>query len=91
MLFVLYQQATCVFHRSSTTCCSKLPTICWVNVQAQPTAPIYQIEILPAGEEGPRHLNESTVGRIRGIPFLTVSEFLRAKVKAWALYVDYRL
>lgn len=49
------------------------------------------MEILPAGEEGPRHLNESTVGRIRGIPFLTVSEFLRAKIKAWTLYVKYRL
>ncbi|EIN09024.1 hypothetical protein PUNSTDRAFT_68258 [Punctularia strigosozonata HHB-11173 SS5] len=44
-----------------------------------------KIEILPAGEEGPRHLDGSTVMVVRGTPFLTVSEFLRAKLKAWSL------
>ncbi|THH10629.1 hypothetical protein EW145_g1210 [Phellinidium pouzarii] len=48
----------------------------------QPIPPV-TIEILPAGEEGPRHLDDSTIALIRGIPFLTVSEFLRAKIKAW--------
>src|ERR1700722_17925789 len=49
---------------------------------------VYQIEILPAGEEGPRHLQEPrTVMRIGDIPFLTVSEFIRAKMKAWVMCV----
>lgn len=46
---------------------------------------IPQIEILPAGERGPRRLDPSTVQIIRHIPFLTISEFMRAKLKAWAL------
>lgn len=46
-----------------------------------------QIEILPAGEEGPRRLDEATTMMIRGIPFLTVSEFIRAKLRTWAMYV----
>jgi hypothetical protein len=45
-----------------------------------------KIEILPAGEEGPRRLDESTVMNIHGIPFLTVSEFIRAKLKCWVMY-----
>ncbi|KDQ59993.1 hypothetical protein JAAARDRAFT_592781 [Jaapia argillacea MUCL 33604] len=45
--------------------------------------PAVEIEILPAGEEGPRHLDSSTTMAIRGIPFLTVSEFIRAKLKTW--------
>ncbi|KDQ09437.1 hypothetical protein BOTBODRAFT_69133 [Botryobasidium botryosum FD-172 SS1] len=44
------------------------------------------IEIKNAGEEGPRNLNSATVMSLQHIPrvpFLTVSEFLRAKLKAW--------
>ncbi|KZT70418.1 hypothetical protein DAEQUDRAFT_667617 [Daedalea quercina L-15889] len=47
--------------------------------------PSIDIEILPAGEQGPRHLDSSKVQIIRRIPFLTMSEFIRAKLKAWAL------
>ncbi|KAI0727458.1 hypothetical protein C8Q72DRAFT_922743 [Fomitopsis betulina] len=47
--------------------------------------PSIDIEILPAGERGPRRLDPSTVQIIRHIPFLTISEFMRAKLKAWAL------
>ncbi|EPS96888.1 hypothetical protein FOMPIDRAFT_1052881 [Fomitopsis schrenkii] len=47
--------------------------------------PSIDIEILPAGEQGPRRLDPSTVQIIRHIPFLTISEFIRAKLKAWAL------
>ncbi|KJA26846.1 hypothetical protein HYPSUDRAFT_132377 [Hypholoma sublateritium FD-334 SS-4] len=43
------------------------------------------IEILPAGEAGPRHLDAATVMQVQGVPFLTVSEFIRAKLKAWAI------
>lgn len=49
-----------------------------------------QIEILPAGEEGPRRLDSTTITVIAGIPTLTISEFLRAKLKAWSLYVPVR-
>ncbi|KZT24154.1 hypothetical protein NEOLEDRAFT_1135286 [Neolentinus lepideus HHB14362 ss-1] len=45
--------------------------------------PPIEIEILPAGEEGPRHLDANTTTTIRGIPFLSITEFLRAKVKMW--------
>lgn len=45
-----------------------------------------QIEILPAGEEGPLRLDASTTAIIQGIPFLTVSEFIRAKLKTWIMY-----
>ncbi|KAA1476105.1 hypothetical protein DENSPDRAFT_493888 [Dentipellis sp. KUC8613] len=47
--------------------------------------PPIEIEILPAGEEGPRRLDTSTVMVVGGIPFLTVSEFVRAKLKAWII------
>ena len=46
-----------------------------------------QIEILPAGETGPRHLDTSTVMKIQNVPFLTISEFVRAKLKTWVMYV----
>ena len=49
----------------------------------------FQIEILPAGETGPRHLDTSTVMKIQNVPFLTVSEFVRAKLKTWIMYVHY--
>ena len=45
-----------------------------------------QIEILPAGETGPRHLDTSTVMKIQNVPFLSVSEFVRAKLKTWVMY-----
>jgi len=45
-----------------------------------------EIEILPAGEGGPRHLDSSTVMRVQGIPFLAISEFIRAKLKTWVMY-----
>ncbi|PCH44788.1 hypothetical protein WOLCODRAFT_27048 [Wolfiporia cocos MD-104 SS10] len=47
--------------------------------------PAIDIEILRAGEEGPRHLDATTVMPIGRVPFLTISEFIRAKLKAWAI------
>ncbi|EPQ53713.1 hypothetical protein GLOTRDRAFT_63364 [Gloeophyllum trabeum ATCC 11539] len=47
--------------------------------------PPVEIEILPAGEAGPRRLDANTTTTIRGIPFLSITEFLRAKLKAWAI------
>ncbi|KAK7464998.1 hypothetical protein VKT23_006208 [Stygiomarasmius scandens] len=44
-----------------------------------------KIEVLPAGETGPRRLDSSTVTTIQGVPFLTVSEFIRAKLKTWMI------
>ncbi|KAG6831076.1 hypothetical protein H0H92_013000 [Tricholoma furcatifolium] len=43
------------------------------------------IEILAAGESGPRHLDNTTVMKLQGVPFLTVSEFIRAKLKTWII------
>ena len=45
-----------------------------------------QIEILPAGETGPRRLDSSTIMTLAGLPVLTLSEFLRAKLKSWVMY-----
>lgn len=50
-----------------------------------------KIEILPAGETGPRRLDATTIMKIQGVPFLTISEFVRAKLKVWAMYVLYFL
>ncbi|KAI0088904.1 hypothetical protein BDY19DRAFT_1057064 [Irpex rosettiformis] len=47
--------------------------------------PPIDIEILPAGEEGPRRLDSTTVMNVASVPILTISEFLRAKIKAWVL------
>jgi len=47
--------------------------------------PAIEIEILPAGETGPRHLDTSTVMKIQNVPFLSVSEFVRAKLKTWVI------
>ncbi|KAI0062702.1 hypothetical protein BV25DRAFT_1915841 [Artomyces pyxidatus] len=44
-----------------------------------------QIEILPAGEAGPRRLDALTVLAVSGVPFLTISEFVRAKLKTWVI------
>ncbi|OCH91260.1 hypothetical protein OBBRIDRAFT_834324 [Obba rivulosa] len=46
---------------------------------------LLEIEILVAGEDGPRRLDASKVMIVGNLPFLTVSEFLRAKLKAWAI------
>jgi len=48
--------------------------------------PAIEIEILPAGETGPRHLDSTTVMKIQGLPFLTISEFIRSKLKTWMMY-----
>ncbi|EDR04550.1 uncharacterized protein LACBIDRAFT_304324 [Laccaria bicolor S238N-H82] len=50
----------------------------WTNRQAT-------IEILPAGETGPRILDSTTVMKMQGIPFVTISEFIRAKLKNWII------
>ena len=42
-----------------------------------------QIEIVLAGEEGPRALDVTTIMAIKGIPFLSVTEFVRAKLRVW--------
>ncbi|KAF7291961.1 hypothetical protein MIND_01221700 [Mycena indigotica] len=47
--------------------------------------PAIEIEILPAGEHGPRHLDQTTVMKMEGLPFLTISEFLRSKLKSWMI------
>ncbi|KAF8156850.1 hypothetical protein B0H34DRAFT_475516 [Crassisporium funariophilum] len=60
----------------------------WTNrlhVTYRRLIPSIEIEILPAGETGPRHLDTSTVMKIQGVPFLTVSEFVRAKLKTWVI------
>ncbi|KAG6917617.1 hypothetical protein DXG01_001848 [Tephrocybe rancida] len=47
--------------------------------------PPIDIEILAAGESGPRHLDNTTVMELQGVPFLTISEFIRAKLKTWII------
>ena len=42
-----------------------------------------KVELLKAGVFGPVKLTSSTTMVVNGIPFLTPSEFVRAKVKAW--------
>ncbi|EIW51628.1 uncharacterized protein TRAVEDRAFT_176208 [Trametes versicolor FP-101664 SS1] len=56
-----------------------------LHVKYQRLIPAIDIEILLAGEEGPRRLDGATVMAVGGVPFLTITEFVRAKVKAWAL------
>ncbi|KAE9410078.1 hypothetical protein BT96DRAFT_1012332 [Gymnopus androsaceus JB14] len=60
----------------------------WTNrlhVTYRRPIPAIEIEILPAGEAGPRRLDASTIMSIQRIPFLTVSEFIRAKLKTWMI------
>ncbi|TFK41454.1 hypothetical protein BDQ12DRAFT_645914 [Crucibulum laeve] len=60
----------------------------WTNrlhVTYRRLIPAIEIEILPAGETGPRNLDTTNVMKIQGVPFLTVSEFLRAKLKTWMI------
>ncbi|KAG8846685.1 hypothetical protein FRB96_001921 [Tulasnella sp. 330] len=47
-----------------------------------PIPPI-EIEILKAGETGPKRINGSTVMMLNRLPFLSISEFLRAKMNSW--------
>ncbi|KAG5716148.1 hypothetical protein E4T56_gene10670 [Termitomyces sp. T112] len=47
--------------------------------------PSIDIEILAAGESGPRHLDNMTVMKLQGVPFLAISEFIRAKLKTWII------
>ncbi|KAI0703216.1 hypothetical protein C8Q76DRAFT_223108 [Earliella scabrosa] len=56
-----------------------------LHVKYQRLIPAIDIEILPAGEEGPRRLDSSTVMLVGRVPFLTVTEFIRAKIKAWSI------
>jgi hypothetical protein len=46
-----------------------------------------QIEILAAGESGPRRPDALTVAIVSRVPFLTTSEFVRAKLNAWMMCV----
>ncbi|KAJ3556155.1 hypothetical protein NP233_g12044 [Leucocoprinus birnbaumii] len=60
----------------------------WTNrlhVTFRAFIPPIEIEILPAGETGPRHLDDSNVMKIQNVPFLNVSEFLRAKLNSWMI------
>ncbi|KAF5340197.1 hypothetical protein D9611_007870 [Ephemerocybe angulata] len=47
--------------------------------------PAIDIEILPAGETGPKALDSTTVMQVQNVPFLTYSEFIRAKLKTWMI------
>ncbi|KAJ3779014.1 hypothetical protein EV361DRAFT_284217 [Lentinula raphanica] len=65
----------------------------WTNrlhVTYRRPIPAVEIEILPAGEAGPRRLDASTVVKIQGIPFLAISEFVRAKLKSWMIRMSDR-
>ncbi|KAF5318533.1 hypothetical protein D9619_010887 [Psilocybe cf. subviscida] len=60
----------------------------WTNrlhVTYRRLIPAIEIEILPAGEYGPRHLDTSTVMKVQGVLFLSMSEFIRAKLKSWVI------
>ncbi|TBU38147.1 hypothetical protein BD309DRAFT_874994 [Dichomitus squalens] len=56
-----------------------------LHVKYQRLIPPIDIEILPAGEEGPRRLDGATVMIVGRVPFLTITEFIRAKIKAWSI------
>ena len=58
-----------------------------VSVLTCLSSSIMQIEILAAGESGPRRLDALTVAIVGRVPFLTTSEFVRAKLKAWMMCV----
>ncbi|KAF8329420.1 uncharacterized protein EI90DRAFT_1391998 [Cantharellus anzutake] len=51
---------------------------------AEPIPPV-EIEIVQAGEGGPRQLNQTTIQILDDVPFLSPTEFLRAKIRAWAI------
>jgi len=54
-------------------------------VTYQDPIPAIEIEILKAGETGPKKLQSSNVMLMNGVPFLSISEFLRAKMNDWLL------
>ncbi|KAG8710366.1 hypothetical protein FRC09_000169 [Ceratobasidium sp. 395] len=59
----------------------------WANrlfVKYNEPIPPVEIEICVAGEEGPRNLNPQTVMAVQDLPFLSVTEFMRAKLRVWA-------
>ncbi|KAF5390608.1 hypothetical protein D9757_002582 [Collybiopsis confluens] len=69
----------------------------WTNrlhVTYRRPIPAVEIEILPAGETGPRRLvtrpPDSSVTIIQRIPFLSFSEFIRAKLKTWSIRMSDR-
>ncbi|KAL1743977.1 hypothetical protein HDZ31DRAFT_83019 [Schizophyllum fasciatum] len=47
--------------------------------------PAIEFEIFPAGETGPLRLTRQTVMKIQGVPFLTISEYVRAKLNTWII------
>ncbi|KAI5888795.1 hypothetical protein GGG16DRAFT_92008 [Schizophyllum commune] len=47
--------------------------------------PSIEFEILPAGETGPLRLTRHTVMKIQGVPFLTITEYVRAKLNSWII------
>lgn len=60
----------------------------WTNrlhVRYNRCIPSVEIEILAAGESGPRRLDALTVAIVSRVPFLTTSEFVRAKLNAWMI------
>ncbi|KAI0674640.1 hypothetical protein C8Q78DRAFT_608367 [Trametes maxima] len=92
ILCVVEGGATHPFRRVRQACAGNedfsIVTSPWSNrlhVKYQRLIPAIDIEILVAGEEGPRRLDSSTVMVVGNVPFLTITEFLRAKVKAWSL------
>jgi len=52
-------------------------------VTYQVPTPVIMIEVLPSGEAGPRRIDNGTAMYIRGIPFLNITEFTRAKLRSW--------
>ncbi|KAH9959469.1 hypothetical protein BC827DRAFT_1134505 [Russula dissimulans] len=56
-----------------------------LHVKYNRCIPPIEIEILAAGESGPRRLDALTVATVNRVPFLTASEFVRAKLNAWMI------
>ncbi|KAH9059551.1 hypothetical protein EDB87DRAFT_765179 [Lactarius vividus] len=56
-----------------------------LHVKYHRCIPPVEIEILAAGETGPRRLDALTVAFVSRVPFLTTSEFVRAKLNAWMI------
>lgn len=54
-------------------------------VSYQHAIPAIDIEVKMAGEEGPRRLDTSTTMALHNLPWLSVTEFVRAKLKDWML------
>ncbi|KAI0276715.1 hypothetical protein BGY98DRAFT_984501 [Russula aff. rugulosa BPL654] len=56
-----------------------------LHVKYSRCIPQVEIEILAAGESGPRRLDALTVAIVSRVPFLTTSEFVRAKLNSWMI------